>query len=127
MLGADRSPPRGARPDTRERLRRHLERVLPKLDLPKESRIEAGHVISDHAHTLIAIPPKYAVSQLIGSIVGKSAIWRVHAERKRASWEAFWARGQLVSTVSQDEAPIRADIRCQKQEDRRLDLLGLWR
>jgi putative transposase len=55
-------------------LRRYLGDVFRKLALQKESRIEEGHLMADHVHMLIAIPPKYAVSQVIGFIKGKSAI-----------------------------------------------------
>ena len=78
----------------------------------------------------IAIPPKYAVSQVIGFIKGKSAIHlaRVYGERKRNFvGQHFWARGYFVSTVGRDETAIREYIRYQEQEDQRLDNLDLWR
>ena len=95
-----------------------------------ESRIEEGHLLSDHVRMLIAIPPKYAVAQVVGFIKGKSAIHltRVYGERKRNFvGQHFWARGYFVSTVGRDEGLIRAYIRKQEQEDARLDQLGLWR
>ena len=55
-------------------LRKHLGEVFKRLAQQKESQIEEGHLMSDHVHMLIAIPPKYAVSQVIGYIKGKSAI-----------------------------------------------------
>lgn len=66
-------------------LRRYLGDVFRKLALQKESRIEEGHLMSDHVHMLIAIPPKYAVSQVIGFIRGKSAVHlaRTYGEGKR--------------------------------------------
>ena len=79
---------------------------------------------------MIAIPPKYAVSQVIGYIKGKSAIHlaRVYRERKRNFvGQHFWARGFFVSTVGRDETVIRKYIRKQEQEDKRLDQLNLWR
>jgi putative transposase len=94
----------------------------------KESRIEEGHLMSDHVHMMIAIPPKYAVSQVVGFIQGKSAIHlaRVYGERKRSFvGQHFWARGCFVSTVGRDEAVIRAYIQQQEQEDKRLDQLNL--
>jgi putative transposase len=84
----------------------------------------------DHVHMMISIPPKYTVSQVIGSIKGKSAIHlaRVYGERKRNFvGQHFWARGYFVSTVGRDEAVIRSSIQEQEQEDRRLDQLNLWR
>ncbi|MBW4964379.1 IS200/IS605-like element ISMex34 family transposase, partial [Sulfitobacter sp. CW3] len=79
---------------------------------------------------MIAIPPKYAVSQVIGYIKGKSAIHlaRVYGERRRNFvGQHFWARGYFVSTVGRDEAVIRAYIKQQEQEDQRLEQLNLWR
>ncbi len=66
-------------------LRKYLGEVFRKLAGQKESRIEEGHLLTDHVHMLIAIPPKYAVSQVIGFIKGKSAIHlaRVYGERKQ--------------------------------------------
>jgi putative transposase len=111
-------------------LRKYLGEVFRGLAAQKESRIEEGHLLADHVHMLIAIPPKYAVSQVIGFIKGKSAIHlaRVYGERKRNFvGQHFWARGYFVSTVGRDEAVIRDYIKRQEQEDARLDQLGLWR
>ena len=109
-------------------LRKELGEVLKRLAGQKESVIEEGHLMSDHVHMMISIPPKYAVSQVIGYIKGKSAIYiaRHYAERKRNFvGQHFWARGYFVSTVGRDEEVIRAYIRHQEQEDRRVDQLNL--
>ena len=111
-------------------LRRHLGEVFRQLAGQKESRIEEGHLMPDHVHMMIAIPPKYVVSQVIGYIEGKSAIHlaRVYGERKRNFvGQHFWARGFWVPTVGHDEAVIREYIRKQEEEDERLDQLNLWR
>ena len=111
-------------------LRKHLGEVFHQLAEQKESRIEEGHLMPDHVHMLIRIPPKYAVSQGVGYIKGKSAIHiaRVYGERRRNFvGHHFWARGYFVSTVGRDEAVIRAYIRHQEQEDRRLDQMDLLR
>lgn len=102
-------------------LRRHLGEVLRRLAAQKESEVEEGHLMPDHVHMLLAIPPKYAVSQVVGFIKGKSAI---HLARVG---QHFWARGYFVSTVGRDESVIREYIRNQEKEDERLDQLGLWR
>ena len=110
------------------KLRRNLGEVFHQLAKQKESRIEEGHLMSGHVHMMIAIPPKYAVSQVIGYIKGKSAIHvaRVYGERKRNFvGQHFWARGFFVSTVGRDEATIRAYIRSQEQEDQRFDQMKL--
>ena len=78
----------------------------------------------DHVHMLLSIPPKYAVSQAVGYIKGKSAIhWpRVYGERERNFiGQHFWARGFFVNTVGRDEDVIRAYIRNQEKEDQRLE------
>ncbi len=111
-------------------LRRHLGEVFRTLAAQKESRIEEGHLLVDHVHMLISIPPTHAVSQVIGFIKGKSAIHvaRVYGERKRNFvGEHFWARGFFVSTVGRDEAAIREYIKTQQEADARLDQLGLFR
>ena len=113
-----------------EQLRPHLGEVFRKLASQKESRVEEGHLMSDHVHMMISIPPKFAVSQVVGFIKGKSAIHlaRVYGEHKRSFvGQHFWARGYFVSTVGRDEATIRVYIRNQEQEDKRLEQMNLWR
>ena len=103
---------------------------MQKLASQKESRVEEGHLRPDHVHMLLSVPPKYAVSQVVGFIKGKSAIHlaRVYGERKRNFvGQHFWARGYFVSTVGVDESVIRAYIQDQEKEDQRLDQLALWR
>jgi putative transposase len=110
------------------KLRPHLGEVFRELAKQKESRIEEGHLLSDHVHMMIAIPPKYAVSQVVGYIKRKSAIHlaRVYGERKRNFiGQHFWARGFFVSTVGRNETVIREYIRSQEQEDARLEQLRL--
>jgi putative transposase len=112
-----------------QELRWHLGEVFRRLAEQKESQIEEGHLQPDHVHMMIAIPPKHAVSQVIGYIKGKSAIHlaRVYGERKRNFvGQHFWARGFWVSTVGRDERIIREYIRKQEEEDKRLDQLNLW-
>jgi putative transposase len=111
-------------------LRQHLGEVFHKLAQQKESRIEEGHLLPDHGHMMIAIPPKFAVSQVIGFIKGKSAIHvaRVYGENRRNFvGQSFWARGYFVSTVGRDEAVMREYIKNQEREDKRLEQLSLLR
>ncbi len=101
-------------------LRKHLGEVFRKLAEQKECKIEQGHLLADHVHMMISIPPKYAVSQVVGFIKGKSAIHlaRGYGERKQNyAGQSFWARGYFVSTVGRDEATIREYIRNQEKED----------
>jgi len=109
-------------------IRAELGEAFRRLAEQKESRIEEGHVMPDHVHMMISIPPKYSVAQVIGYIKGKSAIHiaREFAGRKRNFvGQHFWARGYFVSTVGRDEAVIREYIRDHEREDQRQDQLGL--
>ena len=111
-------------------LRVHLGDVFRELARQKESRVEEGHLMPDHVHMMLSIPPKYAVSQVVGYIKGKSAIHlaRVYGERKRNFvGQSFWARGYFVSTVGRDEEVIRNYIRHQEKEDEKLEQMGLWK
>jgi putative transposase len=122
--------PKGRRKVLYGELRKHLGEVLKDLARQKESRIEEGHLMKDHVHMLILIPPKYAVANVVGYIKGKSAIHlaRVYGDRKRNyAGQSFWARGYFVSTVGRDEEVIRNYIRNQEKEDERLEQLGLWK
>jgi putative transposase len=110
-------------------LRKHLGEVFRRLAEQKGCRTEEGHLLADHVHVMISIPPKYAVSQVIGFMKGKSAIHlgRVYGERKQNSvGQSFWARGFQVSTVGRDEAIVREYIRNQEKEDQRLEQLRIW-
>jgi putative transposase len=110
-------------------LRRYLGTTFRDLAQQKESKVIEGHMMSDHIHVLISIPPKYSVSQVIGYVKGKSAIQiaRTYMGRKKNfTGQHFWARGYFVSTVGADEETIRNYIRSQEAEDRRLDQLGLF-
>jgi putative transposase len=111
-------------------LRQHLGEVFRRLALQRESRVEEGHLMPDHVQMMLSIPPKYSVSQVVGSIKGKSAIHlaRTYRERKKSFvGQHFWTRGYFVSTIGQDEEAIRKYIRNQEQEDSRLEPLSMWR
>jgi putative transposase len=110
-------------------LRRHLGSVFRTLTEQKGCRVEEGHLMPDHVHMMLSIPPKYAVSQVVGFIKGKSAIHiaRTFGERKRNfAGQHFWARGFFVSTVGRDEEVIRQYIRNQEAEDKRQDQLRMF-
>jgi putative transposase len=94
----------------------------------KESAVEEGHLLPDHVHMLLSIPPKYAVAQVGGYIKGKSAIQiarRFMEVRRNFVGQHFWARGYFVSTVGRDEVVIRAYIQAQEAEDRHAEQLRL--
>ena len=109
-------------------LRQHLGEIFRELAKQKESQIVEGHLMGDHVHMCISIPPKLAVSHVVGYIKGKSAIAiaRHFGGRSRNfTGEVFWARGYFVSTVGLDDAMVRAYIRNQEEEDERYDQMKL--
>ena len=111
-------------------LRPHLGEVFKRLAQQREARVLEGHLMSDHVHMLLSIPPKCAVSQVVGYMKGKSAIHlaRVYGEQPRNFvGQHFWARGYFVNTVGRDEAAIRAYIQDQEKEDIRLEQMNLFR
>ena len=105
-------------------LRKQLGEIFHELARHQEAKIVEGHLMSDHVHICISIPPKYAVSKVVGYIKGKSAITiarRFGGRERNFTGEVFWARGYFVSTVGLDEEMVRAYIRKQEQEDERYD------
>jgi len=91
-------------------LRQYLGEIFHNLAKQKECYIEEGHLMGDHVHILISIPPKYSVSQVVGFIKGKSAIAIARnylGRKKNFTGQSFWARGYHVSTVGRDEEKIR--------------------
>jgi putative transposase len=109
-------------------LRKYLGEILHELAKHKESMIVEGHLRPDNIHMCMSIPPKYAVSNVIGYIKGKSAISiaRNFTGRKRNfAGESFWARGYYVSTVGLDEDAIRKYIRDQEAAGAHIEQLNL--
>lgn len=109
-------------------IRRELGEVFHSLARQKESQIEEGHLMPDHVHLMISIPPKYAVAQVVGFMKGKSAIYiarRYSGRQRYAAGQHFWTRGYFASTVGRDEQVIRNYIRNQEAEDRRIEQLNL--
>ena len=109
------------------RLRRELASVFRELAEQKGCQIVEGHLMRDHVHMCISIPPKYSVSSVVGYLKGKSAIAiaRRLGRERNFTGEVFWARGYFVSTVGLDEAMVRAYIRNQEKEDERYDQMKL--
>ena len=109
--------------------RRHLGEVFRALAAQKKCRIEAGHLMADHVHRLLSIPPQYSVAQVVGFLKGKAAIHiarTFRGRRQNSPGHHGWARGYSVSTVGSEEAVSRASIRTHEAEDRRLDQMDLW-
>nr|MBP7323672.1 IS200/IS605 family transposase [Deltaproteobacteria bacterium] len=110
-------------------IRKHLGDLLRELALQKESKVLEGHLKHDHVHMLVSIPPKYAVSQVVGYIKGKSAIHiaRTYAGHQRNFvGQNFWARGYFVSTVGLNEEAVRSYISKQQEADEQLEQRTLF-
>ena len=109
-------------------IRKHLGEIFRELAKQKESKIVEGHLRVDHVHMCVSIPPKFAVSNVVGYMKGKSAISiarNIMGRKRNFVGESFWARGFFVSTVGLDEETVRQYIRDQEREDERLDQLNL--
>jgi len=111
--------PKGRRKALFGQVRPYLGEVLRRLAAQKESRIEEGHLMPDHVHMCIAIPPKYPVASVIGFLKGKSAIAmaRLCGKERNFTGEHFWARGYAVSTVGFELEQVRQYIREQQEAD----------
>ena len=110
-------------------LRKYLGEMFRNLAQQKECRIEEGHLLGDHVHMLISIPPKYAVAQVVGFIKGKSAIHLARnfgGRQRNFTGCNFWARGYYVSTAGRDEEIVRRYIREQQAEDKRVEQLKMF-
>jgi putative transposase len=109
-------------------LRKHLSEIFRELALQRESKVVEGHLMVDHVHMCLSIPPKHSVSSVVGYIKGKSAISIARhfgGRQRNFTGEVFWARGYFVSTVGLDEEMVRAYIRNQETEDERYDQMKL--
>ena len=109
-------------------LRRHLGEIFRELAKHKESEVVEGRLMPDHVHMCLSIPPKYAVSNVVGYMKGKSAIMiarKFGGRERNFTGEVFWARGYFVSTVGLDEEMVRAYIRNQEQVDEHYDQMKL--
>ena len=114
--------PKGRKKVLYGKVRKYLGGVFHELARQRSCEIVEGHMMSDHVHMLIKIPPKYAVSEVVGYLKGKSAIAvaRQFAGRQRNfAGEKLWARGYAVSTVGYEEGQVRQYIRNQEETDRR--------
>ncbi len=101
-------------------LRKYLGEILHELAKQKGIEILEGHLMRDHVHMCLSIPPKIAVSSVVGYLKGKSAIAiarKFKGRQRNFNGEHFWARGYFVSTVGLDEFVVREYIRHQESQD----------
>ncbi len=106
--------------------RESIGRILKQLCAYKGVELVEGHLMSDHVHMLVSIPPKYSVSQFMGYLKGKSSlmIFDKHANLKyKFGNRHFWAEGYYVSTVGLNTATVEKYIREQESHDMAMDKL----
>jgi putative transposase len=99
------------------KFRQSVGDILKGLCQQKRVDLLEGHLMPDHIHMCLSVPPKFSIAFIIGFLKGKSAI-RIHREIlkvKRVTGLHFWSRGYCVSTVGLDEETIRKYIRDQEQ------------
>ena len=108
-------------------VRKRIGKLLQQLCRQKEIGVIEGHVMPDHIHMLLSIPPKFSVAMVVGYLKGKSAI-QIHREalnvKQGFTGKHFWSRGYCVSTIGLDEQMIRAYVRSQEESDRQEDLFN---
>ena len=112
--------PKGRKKELYGKTRKFLGPVFRELAQQRGSTILEGHMVQDHVHMLIKIPPKYAVAEVIGYMKGKSAIGvarQFGGRKKNFNGERLWARGYAASTVGFEESQIRKYIQNQEQLD----------
>jgi putative transposase len=110
------------------KLRRYLGEIFHELAKRRGVEILEGHMMADHIHMCLSIPPKYSVSNVVGYLKGKSAIViarKFRGKQRNFNGEHFWARGYFVSTVGLDEMVVREYIRNQECNDAHRDQLKL--
>ena len=103
-------------------LRQYLGEVFRRLAEQKGSRIEEGHLMPDHVHMMISIPPKYAVSEFMGYLKGKLALrlFNQYEHLGKRYWgRHLWAHGYCVSTIGLDEERIRKYVQWREQREKR--------
>lgn len=108
-------------------LRKDIQKIIKDLCKWKGIEIIEGHMMSDHVHLLVEIPPKLSVSEFMGYLKGKSAmmIFNQHANLKyKFGNRHFWATGYYVSTVGLSTATIQKYIREQEKQDQIEDKLN---
>ena len=108
------------------KLRKDIQEIIKQLCQWKGVEILEGHMMPDHVHLLLEIPPKMSVSYFMGYLKGKSSlmIFEKHSNLKyKFGNRNFWTTGYYVSTVGLNEATIRKYIREQENEDKMEDKL----
>ncbi|WP_301630987.1 IS200/IS605 family transposase, partial [Paenibacillus apis] len=120
--------PKYRRKEIYNQVRKDLIEIMKRLCKYKGVEILEGHMMPDHVHMMVAIPPKISVSSFMGYLKGKSSlmIFEKHAQLKyKYGNRKFWAEGYYVSTVGLNEATVRKYIREQEAHDQAVDKLSV--
>jgi putative transposase len=103
------------------KLKQHVGELIREVCRQRGIELIEGHLMPDHIHMCVSIPPKHNVAFAIGFIKGKSAV-RIHRQilcNKKVTGLHFWCRGYCVSTVGLNEETIRKYIREQEALEKR--------
>ena len=105
------------------KFKRRVGEIIRDLCRQKGVEVVEGHLMPDHVHMCLSIPPKFSVAFIIGFLKGKSAV-RIHRNLLKVNKPKglhFWARGYCVSTVGLDEETIRKYIRHQEEKEKQME------
>ena len=100
------------------KIREYLKNAFHELARQRNCEILEGHLVQDHVHMIISIPPKYSVAEIVGYLKGKSAIGiarEFKGKKNSFNGESFWARGYAVSTVGLNLEQRRSYVKNQEQ------------
>ncbi|MBI4619792.1 MAG: IS200/IS605 family transposase [Desulfobacterales bacterium] len=114
--------PKGRKKQLYSKIRKFLGPVFRELIRQKECELVEGHMLVDHVHMMLQVPPKYAVAEVVGYLKGKSAIAvarQFSGRQRNFNGERFWARGYAVSTIGFEAEKVRKYIREQEELDKR--------
>ena len=108
-------------------MRREMGEIFKELCRRFGIELVEGHVMVDHVHMCLGIPPKYSVANTVGKLKGKAAIMihQKYGRQRNFVGLHFWARGYCVSTVGLDEAVVREYIRMQEEHEKKEEQIQL--
>jgi putative transposase len=108
-------------------MRREVGEIFKELCRRFGIELVEGHVMVDHVHMCLSVPPKYSVANTVGKLKGKAAILihQKYGRKRNFVGLNFWARGYCVSTVGLDEATVREYIRTQEEQEKKEEQMKL--